>query len=129
MGAEAVAFHRAPGHFEARRALVARAYAVAPVVVGREVAARPAQQADLEFARRVQDVPAEAVGVGEGGFFFEDAAIDAAAQVLDEVAIKQRVDIADYAFGIDLDARVEGGRLAAQDVGRRARQRQCEVAS
>jgi hypothetical protein len=52
--------------------------------------------------------------------------------VLDEVAVDQRVDIANHALGIDLDARRKGGRLAAQDVGRRACHRQhaqCEVAS
>ena len=42
VGAEAVGLDGAPCHFEARRALVARAYAVAPVVVGGEVAAGPA---------------------------------------------------------------------------------------
>ena len=128
VGAEAVAFDGAPGHFEARRALVARADAVAPVVVGGEVAAGPAQQGDVELADGFEDVLAEAVGIGEGRLLFEDAAVDAAAEVLDEVAIEHGIDVADDALGIDLDARAEGGRLAAQDVGR-AGEGQCEIAS
>ncbi len=117
MSAEAVGFDGAPGHFEARRALVARADAVAPVVVGGEVAAGPAQEGDVQFAHGIEDVFAEAIGIGEGRLLFEDAAIDAAAEMFDEVAVEQGVDVADDAFGIDFDARVERGGLAAQDIG------------
>ena len=121
VGAEAVGFDGAPGHFEAGRALVAGADAVRPVVVGGEVAAGPAEQGDVELADGFEDVLAEAVGIGEGRLLFEDAAIDAAAEVLDEVAVELGIDVADDALGIDLDARAEGGRLAAQNVGGRRR--------
>ena len=128
VSAEAVGFDGAPRHFEARRALVARAYAVAPVVVGGEVAARPAEERDIQFADGLQDVLAEAVGIGEGRLLLENPAVDAAAEMLDEVAVEQGIDVADDAFGIDLDARVEGSGLAAQDVGR-AGERDGEIAS
>ena len=72
----------------------------------------------FELARRVEHVLAEAVGIGERRLLFEDAAFDAAAEVLDEVAVDLGIDVADHALGIDLDARAEGGRLSAQDVGR-----------
>ena len=45
----------------------------------------------------------------ERAAFLEDAAVDAAAEVLGEVAEDVRVDLADHAVGIDLDARGGGG--------------------
>ena len=39
-----------------------------------------------------------------------------------------RIDIADHALGIDLDARAQGGGLAAQNVGG-AGEGQCKIAS
>ena len=112
--AEAVALHRAPGHFEARRALVARADAVHPVVVRREVAARPAQQRDIQILHGLQHIFAVAVGIRERRALFEDAAFDAAAQVFGEIAVDLRIDVADPAFGIDLDAGLQSLRLRAQ---------------
>ena len=58
-------------------------------------------------------VAAEAVGIGERGVLFEDAAIDAAAKVFQEVAVDLRIDIGDYTFGVDLDSRAGGSRLGA----------------
>ena len=113
--AEAIAFDGAPRHFEARRPLVARADAVPPVVIGREIAAGPAQQRNIQLLGRVQDIPAKAVGVGEGRFLLEDAAIDAAPQVLDEIAVDLRIDIADDALGIDLHAGFQRALLRAQN--------------
>jgi hypothetical protein len=52
--AEAVVLDGLPGHLETLRTLVARADAILPVVVGREVAARPAQQRDVQIARGLQ---------------------------------------------------------------------------
>src|ERR1035438_1091882 len=115
MSAEAVVFDGPPGHFEAARALVARTDAVGPVVIRREVAARPAQQGDVQLLGRVEHVAAEAVGVGERRAFIEDAAFDTASQVFDEVAIDFGIDIADHPFGVDLDAGAGGGRLGAKD--------------
>ncbi len=128
VGAEAVGFDGAPCHFESRRTLVARADAVAPIVVRGEVAAGPAQEGDIELTDRLEDVLAEAIGIREWRLLFEDAAIDAAAEVLDEVAVEHGIDVADDTLGIDLDAGVERGRLSAQDIGRGGHG-QCELAS
>ena len=60
-----------------------------------------------------QHVFAESVGIGERRLLVKHAALDAAAQVLDKVSVDLGVDIADDAFGIDLDARVQGSLLRA----------------
>ena len=102
--AKAIVLHRAPGHLEARRPLVARTNAIHPVVVGREIPSRPAQQRDVESFHRFHHILAVAGGVGEFRAFVEDAAFDAAAQVLGEVSVEFAVDRAYLAVGIDLDA-------------------------
>ena len=60
-----------------------------------------------------EHVFAEAVGVGERRLLVEDAAVDAAAQVLDEVAVDLGIDVADDALGIDFQACPERTLLAA----------------
>ena len=111
--AEAVALDHVPGLVAADRPLVARADAILPVVAGGEVAARPAQERHAEPLRGLHDVLAEAVRIRERAAFLEDAAVDAAAEVLGEVAEHVRVDLADHAVGIDLDARGGGGGTGA----------------
>ena len=76
----------------------------------------------FSFFVAVEDVAAEAVAVGERRLLFEDAAVDAAAEVLDEIAVNQRVDVADDALGVDFDARAQRRGLAAEDEGRGADQ-------
>ena len=68
--------------------------------------------------RGVHDVVAEAVRVRERAAFLEDAAVDAAAEVLGEVAEDVRVHLADHAVGIELDA--GGRRGGARRLGCRA---------
>src|SRR5439155_24674645 len=99
---EAVALDRVPGVVAPDRPLVAGAEAVLPVVAGGEVASRPAQEGDAEAARGLHDVAAEAVRICERAAFLEDPAVDAAPQMLGEIAEDVRVHLADHAVGIDL---------------------------
>src|SRR3954451_15852336 len=103
MGAEAIAFDGPPRHLKSRGTLVARSDAVHPVIVRREIPAWPSHLCHVELLRAFEDVAAEAVAVGKRRFLVEDAAVDAAAQVLDEISVDQRVDVADDALGVDLD--------------------------
>src|SRR6185295_15500639 len=86
VGPEAVALHRPPGVIAPSRALVAGPDAILPVVAGGKVASRPAQERHPEPARRVHDVAAEAVSVRQRAPLLVYPAVDAAPQVLDEVA-------------------------------------------
>ena len=104
VGAEAIGFDAAPGVFGAHGALILRADAVLPVVAGDEVAAGPAQDGDAEVADGFHDVLAVALGVGERTAFLVDAAVDAAAEVLGEIAEDVGMHLADDAVGVDLDA-------------------------
>ena len=128
VSAEAIALHRAPGHLQARRPAVARPYAVGPVVVRRKIPAGPPQQRDVQLADGVQHVAPVAVGIGQRRPLLEDPAIDAASEVLDEIAPEQGIDIADHTLGIDLDARGPCRLLGAQKK-RRSRQRLRESTS
>src|ERR1019366_2791708 len=60
VGTEPVALDRAPCHLKARGPRVARADAVGPVIVRREVSPGPAQEGDIHFARRIEYIAAEA---------------------------------------------------------------------
>ena len=82
------------------------------LIVRREIAARPAQQRDIEILNGLHDVFAVAVLVGQRGTFLEEAALDAAAEMLGEVAVNLRIDIADPAIGIDFDACLQGFGLS-----------------
>jgi hypothetical protein len=104
--AEAVALHCAPRHFEPGRPIVARTDAVHPVVIRREVASRPTQDGYVQVLDGRQHVLAESVGIGKWRLFVKHSSLDAAAQVLDEVSVDLRIDIADCTLGIHLDARV-----------------------
>ncbi len=53
---------------------------------------------------RVQDVAPEPVCVREWRAFFEYTAINATAEMLDEVAVDLGVNIGDHSLGINLDA-------------------------
>ncbi len=72
-----------------RGRLVARADAVAPVVVVREAAARPAEVGGLDLLQRVDDVVPHAIGVGDRRVdSYVQATVDAPSQVLGEVAVQ-----------------------------------------
>ena len=72
--------------------------------------------------------PLREVLEGKRIFLVEDSIVDTAPQVLDEVAVEHRVDVADDALSVDLDARLKARCLATQNV-RGGCQGQCEVAA
>jgi hypothetical protein len=73
------------------------------VVAADEVAARPAQQGHPERSERVEDVAPEAALVGERRAFVEDAAVDAAPEMLDEAAEDAAVDAATLPIEVERD--------------------------
>ncbi len=102
--AEAVGLRRVPGEVEAAGAGLCRADRVFPLVARDEVAAGVADGGDAEFPHEVQDVLAEAGFVGCGVVGFEDAGVDAAAEVFYEAAEEARVDLADCERGVEGEA-------------------------
>src|SRR5699024_354111 len=111
MGAEgAVLDHVAPVRVDHAGPLLARADAVAPVVVVGEAAAGPAQVRDLQRTQRLDHVIADATRVRDLGVLAHvEAAVDAAAQVLGEMAVDVPADRVAGAGEVDGDA----GRAAA----------------
>ena len=105
VGAEAVGFLRVPGELGPAWPVVHRPHTVEPVVAAHEVPAGPAEDGDAERADRVEHVAAKAGGVAQWRAFVEDPAVDAAAEVLDEVAEDAAIDGADAPRQIDADAR------------------------
>ncbi|MCY1244306.1 hypothetical protein D9M72_573730 [compost metagenome] len=71
-----------PGQVQPGRPLLHRPHAVLPAVAGDEVPARIAHRGHAQLAGEFQDVGPEAVPVSLGVARFEDAGVDAAAQVL-----------------------------------------------
>src|SRR5580693_6898907 len=104
VGAEPVALLAAPGELGAPRPGVLWPDPIRPVVVADEVAARPAQHAHPQLAQQAQHVVAEAALVGQRRALLVDAAVDAAAQVLDEAAEHLAVELAEGPGGVDGDA-------------------------
>ena len=105
VGAEAIRLLGVPGELGAPRPLVPGADAIEPVIAADEVAARPAQDGDAQRAHGVEDVGTKAARVGERGAFVVDPAVDAAAEVLDELAEDAAIDGADAPLEVDADAR------------------------
>ena len=95
MQANLVGLGGEPGQVQALRPLVPRADGILPVEAGDEVAAGIADDRNAELPDHFNDVAAEAVLIrgGMGGLI--DAAVDRAAQVLDEGAVHAGVDLAD----------------------------------
>ena len=75
----------------------------------------------LRLLGGIEHVGAVALRVGELRALLEDAAVDAAAEVLDEVAVELGVDVADGALGVDLDAGFQGGSLRGGGTAKRRR--------
>src|SRR5690606_30012935 len=88
VGAEAVGLlHATPVGVDLAPALVARADAAAPVGLVGETTAGPAQHRHVQLPQRGQHVVAVAAGVGDLRILAHpDAAVDAVAQVLGELA-------------------------------------------
>jgi len=81
------------------------------VVAAHEVAARPAEHREAEGTRRLQNIETKTARVGERGAFVVDAAVDAATEMLDELAEDARVHRADAPPEVDADARGHGARV------------------
>jgi hypothetical protein len=96
-----------PGQVEAARALLRRADAVLPAVVGDEVAAGVADDAGAELADQVEHVAAEPRVVGGRVSGLVDAGVDAATHVLDEGPEQAAIDTPYSEGGIE---RQGGGR-------------------
>ncbi len=85
--------------------------AVAPVVGVGEAAAGPAKDGGLHGLHGVDEVEADAVKIGDLGFFADpDAVIDDAAELLDEVGVDFGGDGAEGFRRKDVDGGVGGGR-------------------
>ena len=82
-----------------------RADAVLPVVAGDEIAARIAHDGGRELAHHRQHVLAEALLVGLRVAGLVDAAIDAAAEMLDEGAEQPPVGRADHVVAVEFHCR------------------------
>ena len=89
MGAEGVVLHHiAPVRVDHPGTVLARADAVAPVVIVGEAAARPAQVRDAQRLEGLHHVEPDACLVRDLGVFAHpEPAVDAAAQVLGKVAV------------------------------------------
>jgi hypothetical protein len=104
VGAERVGLLGLPREIRPAWPLVARPHAVDPVVAADEVATRPAQQRHAQSLGRVEHVAPESVLVGLRRVLVEHAAVNASAEMLDEAPEDTRVDAADHAVLVDLDA-------------------------
>ena len=111
VGAELVGLGRHPGEVEPARPLGDGADAVLPIVAGDEVAAGIAHDGRRELAHQLEHVLAEALGVGGRMAGLEDAAIHAAAEMLDEGAEQARVGGADREIAMKADLDVTHGKL------------------
>ena len=118
VGAEAVVLdHAAPMDVDPGRPPVARADAVAPVIIVGEAAARPADHRHAEPPQRREHVVAIAVGVRDRRSLADpDAFVDAAAEMLGELAVDRRLDPRAGMFGVDGDR--NPGRLRLRRSGR-----------
>ena len=76
------------------------------MVAAHEVAARPAEHREAEGTAPPQNIETKTARVGERGAFVVDAAVDAATEMLDELAEDARVHRADAPPEVDADALV-----------------------
>ncbi len=110
--AEAVRLGGVPGEVETAGAAVRRAHGVFPLVARDEVAAGVADGGDAQFADEAEDVLAESLVVGCGVVGFEDAGVDAAAEVFHEAAEEAGVHFADGECRVEGEAGGVHGRLS-----------------
>ena len=103
MGAKGVILaHAAPVRVDNGLALGLGADAIAPVVGIGKAAARPAQHGDMDVLQGIDDVAAHAVDIGDLGILAHiKALIDAAAQMLRELAVNVGINGANGTVGVD----------------------------
>src|SRR5690625_3842260 len=126
VGAEGVVLDDvAPVGVDHAGTVLAGADAVPPVVVVGEAASGPAQVGDAQGAQRLDHVVADAAGVGDLGVLAHvEAAVDAAPQVLGEVAVEVAADggagqvqVDDHAGGAVGAAAARPGRAGGVGAG------------
>jgi hypothetical protein len=112
-----------PCELAAPGALVLRADAVAPVVARGEVASGPPHLRELQLARGLDDVLAEAVLVGERRGRVVDRTVERVevevgpveADRLHEHAVDARIHLVDDVIDVDLDRRGAGERTEGRE--------------
>ena len=104
MGAKAVILrHTAPVCVDHFLSGFLRPDAVLPVVFVRKAAARPAQHRQLHLAQRCHDIIAHPVCVGYLGILAHiEPLVDAAPEMLREVAVDLRVDMPLFVLFVDV---------------------------
>ena len=122
MRAEMIRLHDAAPmavvHF---RAFLARADAVFPVILVGKTTARPAEHGDVEVFQRGHDIVADAAGVGNRRVGPDpDALVDAASEVLGEVAVDVFVDDRAGCVGADGERRGRGCGVGGTRGGERS---------
>src|SRR6266851_4174131 len=95
VGAEGVRLGRFPGEIEPPRPRLDGADAVLPIIAGDEIAAGIAHDGGAQLAHQGEHVAAKTVRIGGRVARLEDAAIDAAAEMLDEGAEQAAIGRAD----------------------------------
>src|SRR5690554_1511280 len=118
MGAERVVFfYAAPVSVQFNRTLVARANAVTPVIFVGKTSTRPANQWHLQLFQRSDYIFAEAIGIGDFGFFADpDTFVNTVAQMFGELSVNVFVDHRTGFIGLN-------GEI---DTGRRGKRTGCE---
>ncbi len=101
VGAEPIRLLRVPGELAPARPIIERPHTVEPVVSADEVAAGPSQDGYAQRSYHVEHVTPESALVTERRSLIENAAIDAAADMLDEVPKDPPVHRPDLPLQVD----------------------------
>ncbi len=110
---ELIGLRAAPGKIEPPRPLLARSDAILPVVTGQEVASRVANERGAQLAGQREHITAKTLSVRCWMSGLEDAAVDAAAHVLDERSEDASVERRYREVAIDDDVTLQHvGRLS-----------------
>src|ERR1035437_8738970 len=99
--AKLIAFGGKPSQVKSRRAFIARADAVFPVVTGHEVAARIADDRWAQFPGQIHHVLTKTIFVSRGMSRFKNTGIDAAAHMFDKAAKQATVQFRNREVVID----------------------------
>src|SRR5690606_6240897 len=101
----------APRAIHGARTLIARTDAVAPMIELGKTTARPTHEWHTNLAQRRNDITADPAHVGDRRVLADpDAFVDAAPEMLDEVAVDVRIDFRTRLVRRDGDVRVDRAR-------------------
>ncbi len=101
VGAEPIRLLRIPGELAPARPIVDRSHAIPPVVSADEIAAGPSQDGYAQRSYRIEHITPEPSLVTERRPLIENAAVDAAADMLDEVPKDPPVHRPDLPMQVD----------------------------